>query len=107
MDTRITLEDPNDYLEFRRGPGGTIEIVDIVVNSERGVGKGRTLINNLISWCSRSKVFYAFTRKSNVIAAQFYKALGFVQVAQITGFYEDPDDKVATALMFLKRIERN
>lgn len=103
----ITLTDPRDCLLYRNGPGGTVEIVDIVVMSDRRVGKGRELIRQLIELNKPSQTFYAFTRKSNVIAQQFYTALGFEMAAVVRDFYStDKLEASNHALMYVKRIVR-
>lgn len=86
---RIVLDgDSRDFLRYRWGSGGTIEIYDIAVNSERGVGKGRRLVNLLVERVStKTHLIFAITRQSNRIARQFYEAVGFSESATLKGFY--------------------
>jgi ribosomal protein S18 acetylase RimI-like enzyme len=89
---RIVLdEDPRDYLDWRGGSGGTVEIFDIVIGSERGVGKGRRLVDLLRQTVSAGnpKLIYAITRDSNSIAKEFYRHLGFRNIAVLHRFYPD------------------
>lgn len=88
----ITLESPDDYLTYREGSGGTIEIFDIAVQTERGVGKGRRLIEKLLAEIpSDVRLVFAITRDSNSIARQFYAAVGFHVIGVLGGFYPVAD----------------
>lgn len=85
----ITLDDHNDYLMYRSGSGNTVEIYDILVTSERRKGKGRQLVNLLLTkympaGCTK---VWAITRASNFIAHQFYEELGFRVLAPLRDFY--------------------
>jgi len=80
---RITLNE-NDFIEYREGKAGTLEIFDIAVNSERGKGIGRELVSKL----PPTHTLYGFTREENHRARAFYKALGFREIF-LEGFYED------------------
>lgn len=88
---RIILdEDPRDYLDWRGGSGGTVEIFDIVIGSERGVGKGRRIVELLRQEVhGKAGLIYAITRDSNSIAKEFYRHLGFRHIAVLHRFYPD------------------
>lgn len=103
---RITLSGNNwDYLVWREGSGDTIEIYDIAVASERRrTGIGRQLVGMLLKDYVPPgvRLVWAVTRYTNLIAQEFYEALGFRVVAVLRNFYKDePDGKnVADAIMF-------
>ena len=81
-----------DYLIHRQGSGDTWEIFDLAVKSERGVGIGRSMVEQLLSELPNDvTLVYAITRKSNRIAQEFYKALGFRLIGVLTRFYGDED----------------
>lgn len=79
-----------DYLDWRIVTGDIVEIVDIVVYSERGVGRGRLLVEDLIKHMKSigmgSKTIYAFVRSDNP-AIGFYDRLGFKTYAIATDMY--------------------
>lgn len=90
---RIVGADPGDFLDYRRGSGGTVELYDIVVNSDRRKGVGRKLVEEL---CGRSrregaKLVWAFCRSDNRIAREFYSAIGFRVLAYVPKFYPEGD----------------
>lgn len=90
---RITLDDPRDFLDYRLGSGGTVEIFDIAVGTERRQGKGRTLIERLVQehiprGC---KLVWAITRVDNLIAHEFYEKVGFRRIAHLKNFYPEGD----------------
>lgn len=84
-----------DYLEWRYAPGQTAEIVDIKVLSERVRGKGRRLVETLMRELKSKqatnpvRLLYAFARVDNDLARGFYRAIGFVEIVPIPGFYRD------------------
>lgn len=85
---KITLESPDDFLIYRDGSGGTVEIFDIVVNSERRKGRGRLLVDTLLKRVEgRVRLVWAITRAENFIAQQFYEKLNFKVVANLRNFY--------------------
>lgn len=92
---KITLENSNDYLLWRKGSGRSLEIYDIAVNSERRKGRGRELINKLLealkhdSETRTTSVIFAITRISNTKAHQFYEACGFRIAGRLQNFYRD------------------
>lgn len=88
--SRIILdEDTRDFLEWREGSGNTVEIFDLVVNSNRRVGRGRRLVNRLIDEVipPSVKLVWAITRADNFIAQAFYEELKFRVVAPLRNFY--------------------
>lgn len=100
----IRLDHPEDYIQYRQGSGNTVEITDISVVSERRKGKGRYLVNELISnFVSPSIVLvWAITRADNLIAQQFYEELRFRVVGVLRHFYQDePQGKgMVDAIMY-------
>lgn len=102
--TATILSIGSDYLVYRSGSGGTVEILDIEVNSERRVGIGRRLVTALLKEVPKEcPTVYAITRIENEIAQQFYEALGFDRVAVIRRFYKDnpyPGKRSADAVMY-------
>jgi ribosomal protein S18 acetylase RimI-like enzyme len=82
-----------DYLDYRVGSGGTIEIEDIAVMSERGKGRGTELLNQLISECrdmpTMPRLIWAITRAENEVAQHFYEARGFRVVGVLRDFYHE------------------
>lgn len=98
---RITIENhAEDFLLFREGMAGTVELLHIVVESERGVGRGRELVDKLLANVPpTTTLVYAITRSSNQNARSFYKAIGFRLVGPLIGFYQGRD-----AVMFGKDV---
>lgn len=97
---KITIQDGEDYLTYRQGSGGTVEIWDINVISERRVGKGRMLVDTLSQELrGKTPLLFAITRNSNVIAQQFYEGIGFRIIGVLTRFYNDTD-----AIMYGKNL---
>lgn len=86
----------NDRVDWCQHSCGHIEILDIVVGSERGKGHGRRLIEGVLSRIPslpiRCTLVYAITRISNTVAHQFYEACGFRIVGRLHNFYKDRDD---------------
>lgn len=81
-----------DWLDYRAGSGGTVEIFDIVVNSERGKGVGRRLVETLFNSLDVRTRVWAVTRTTNPVAQQFYERLGFRVLGVLRDFYR-PDPK--------------
>ena len=77
-----------DRLLWRRCAGGAVEIVDIVVRSERGKGRGTQLINQL-KQTVKTHLIFAFVRESNELAIRFYKKNGFERLGAIKDFYRE------------------
>lgn len=88
---RITLNEV-DILDYRKGSGDTIEIYDIVVNSERGVGRGKLLFEELLRRENPKRVF-AFCRAENDNAHKYYRKLGCREV-DLGQFYPDGKAKL-------------
>jgi len=76
-----------DYLVYREGQNNTIEIYDIAVNSDRRLGVGSNMIDELKT---QHKNIFAFMRKSNLIAKAFYEKNKF-KAYHIPRFYPDED----------------
>lgn len=89
----LCLKSPADRIEYCQHPCGNVEILDIVVGSERRQGQGRKLIEGLKEKCktlkTRCLLMFAVTRCSNVVAQQFYEACGFRIIARLHNFYHD------------------
>lgn len=77
-----------DVLQYRLGSGDSLEICDIVVNSQRGVGVGSKMVDSIKAL--GANIIFAFCRASNVEAHKFYKKNGFVGTV-IPRFYQDED----------------
>lgn len=85
---RIVLNGGADYLVWRDGSGGTVEIWDINVGTDRRRGIGRQLIRELLERVPREvKVVWAVARADNIIAKQFYEALRFRIAGNLWRFY--------------------
>jgi ribosomal protein S18 acetylase RimI-like enzyme len=86
------IELENGYLEYRYGPAGTCEIVNIeVAVSYRGKGIGTRLLAKLLDELERvksAKVIYAFTTIDNRGAHDWYRKNGF-DLTLVPGFYPD------------------
>ena len=95
----------NDRVEWCQHSCGHVEILDIVVSSERGKGRGRRLIEGVLNKIPqlplRCTLVYAITRSSNTVAHQFYEACGFRIVGRLHYFYRDGDEnQFESALMY-------
>jgi len=90
---KIVLDnEERDYLLWREGSGGTIEICDILVMSGRREGKGRQLIDKLLKeMIGKTHLVFAFTRPTNRISQDFYEGIGFKPYGVIPWFYSNPD----------------
>lgn len=89
MHGRITYTS-QDFLDYRVSSGGTVEIFDICVASNRRAGIGRWLVDQLIATvCDPHGIrrIWAITRASNFIAQAFYEALRFRVIAPLRDFY--------------------
>lgn len=95
---------PDDFLVWRHGSGGTVEILDIQVSSDRRKGRGRALVERLlrdvcaISHSGDTRV-WAITRSSNLIAQKFYEALGFDGIP-LRRFYSS--EKNVDAVLYIR-----
>lgn len=84
--TERVIQHPHGYCEFRYGPAGTCEIVNIEVKPfHRGKGIGTALLNELMA-DDRVKVVYAFTAEENEQAHRWYVKNGF-QMIEVPRFY--------------------
>jgi ribosomal protein S18 acetylase RimI-like enzyme len=77
-----------DVLEYRPGQGGTTELYDIKVMTQRGQGIGTSLVQELEALVGPK--IYGFTRKENSQARAFYQKNGFSELV-LEGFYPDGD----------------
>jgi ribosomal protein S18 acetylase RimI-like enzyme len=84
---RIVLADPEDFLDWREGSGGTVEIFDVQVMSARRKGRGRLLVRKLLTELGPGVVVWAITRADNEVAVQWYQALGFDVMGVLRRFY--------------------
>jgi ribosomal protein S18 acetylase RimI-like enzyme len=101
---RITYPggDPDvDFLVWREGSGGTVEIFDIQVGSERCKGRGRKLVETLFNSLSLNTRVFAITRSDNETAQKFYERLRFCVVGVLRQFYSQP--KGVDAIMYGRR----
>lgn len=105
---RISLDDPHDYLDWRVGSGGSVEIFDLAVGSERRRGRGRELVCRLLRAAPPgTRRVWALTRAGNEGAHAFYVAVGFRLGGAVRAFYPDrfegegPED----AAVFIKDLE--
>lgn len=89
-DTRCyQIGNDTDFLFYRKGSGETIEIYDIAINSQRGVGRGAKLFWEMIEKAKPKRVF-AITRRSNYGAQKFYESLNMEGVV-LPRLYPDED----------------
>lgn len=90
-----------DYIDIIERGGGTIEIVKLQVNSERGNGLGTTLLDlaerRIVK---RPQHLYVITRQSNLKAIKFYESRKFEVLVLLKEFYHE--DTVSDALMLGK-----
>jgi len=96
---RITI-DRNDFLIWRDGGGGTVEIFDIQVNSDRRKGIGRRLLRKLFEQLPPEARVFAITRTSNEIAQHFYEACHFHVAGVLRRFYDA--DHGADAIVYVR-----
>lgn len=86
---RISINGGRDFLDWREGSGGTVEIFDIVVNSARRKGYGRALLGILFAHIPPETHVWAITRSTNDIAINWYEAMKFRVVGVLREFYEN------------------
>jgi GNAT superfamily N-acetyltransferase len=96
---KIILETDKDYVLWRESSGGTLEIFDLLVGSERRKGRGKRLVEMVLEEALRrgAKLVFAVTRPSNQISQEFYQGVGFRTVGVLKQFYRDsnpPEDAI-------------
>lgn len=75
---------------IQRRPGDVWELIDLFVNEDqRRSGVGTQLLK-LACELVETGTLYLFTRRTNGVAREFYKSLGFFEVI-VPGFYDDCD----------------
>lgn len=91
---------PKSFLKWRIATGGTIEVVDIAVNSERGKGVGTSMMKELFAIARERDVHrvYAITRSANKVAQRFYESLNMEGNA-VMRFYPDDDAYIYIKLL--------
>lgn len=99
-----------DHLQYREGSGGTVEIWDIVVWSERRQGIGRSMVEELFTACRSVGVrrVYAIARAENRIAGEFYEAMGFrsVPLFDFYGVRDEHGRSTVDAIMYVRDLEK-
>lgn len=88
-----------DYIDWRKASGGTVEIMDIAVNSDRRKGIGRSLVSQLMKCFAPEVRVWAITRAENIIAQKFYEALQFDAIP-LRRFYSS--EKNIDAVMYIR-----
>ena len=98
--SKIIRKNKIDFLVYREGKGGTAELFDIAVMSNRQVGIGRSLIEEMENRCRERGVsrIYAFVRVENGLARVFYKKMGFTEVF-LDNFYPDGGAVIVTKII--------
>jgi ribosomal protein S18 acetylase RimI-like enzyme len=100
---RIVLDDERDFLDWREGSGGTVEIFNVQVMSARRKGKGRLLVRKLFAELGPGVTVWAITRADNEVAVQWYQALGFDVTGVLRRFYGA--ERGVDAILFGRRSE--
>lgn len=97
---RVITRNGIDHLMYQLSNGGTAEIFDIVVHTERGRGIGTEMLDQAVKELHEFgiKRLFAFTRDSNSLAQKFYKKNGF-NGTPISNFYPD-----GNAILFVREI---
>ena len=106
------LKNAGGYLEYRYGPAGTVELLNIQIKkNKQRLGYGTDLVNKLeteIIKTGDQKTIYLFTRYENKIAHRFYKKYNFIESGRLKKFYKDNFGKFSgDCLIFLKSLHRN
>lgn len=95
------IDDGRGYIDFRRAPGSTAEIVDIEVYPEhRRHGVGKRMLYAMFDKLHGVRTVYAITRQDNYIAQQFYESCGFVVAGTIRDLY----DSGAIAVVYTRQL---
>ena len=80
------------FVKWRRGTADNVELLDIEVSaSARRQGVGRELVRGMLRRLRSdppATSVYGFTRVTNRIAHDFYRALGF-DLSYVAGVYEE------------------
>jgi len=102
MKTDVTIFlGSQDFLVYREGGGGTVEIFDISVTSEhRRRGIGKQLLTTLFQDVGPGKRVFAITRTTNEVAQQFYESCGFEVAGVLRRFYGAENG--ADAVMYVR-----
>ncbi len=98
--SEVTLSGGRDRLTYQVRGDGTVEIVDVVVTSERRTGRGRELLRLLFGRLDGTvQTVYAITRAENMIAQSWYEACGFEVTGVLRRFYER-DSRAVDAILY-------
>lgn len=92
------------YVVAARG-GGTVLIANIAVDAEqRGLGRGKDLLENTLTWARVSGATRCRleVRISNHGAIELYRQRGFRPVAVQPGYYSSPPEDALTMLLLLE-----
>ncbi|BAL81347.1 ribosomal protein S18-alanine N-acetyltransferase [Caldisericum exile] len=85
--------------------GKKLHIINVAVHpNERGKGIGTSLLLFAISLAKELgyEVVYLEARKSNISAQKLYKKLGFIEVEELKGYYQDGEDGIRMELKITK-----
>lgn len=103
----LAPEFPNDFIRWRPSSGGSVEILDIMVSSERGVGRGTRLIDLVIEHFRSDptcRTLWAMTRGTNLMAQRFYVKRGFRMIARVPDFYLDASSTAESTVVVFSRV---
>lgn len=100
------IGDERDYLYYRYSVAHTVEIVELAVTSERRVGRGRAMVEELKNRIrNHGKSIYVFTRYHNWIARQFYEAVGFRLASLVRGMYVSDERDEEDAVLYVMELK--
>lgn len=85
---RITSANGRNWILYQVRGDGTVELLDIAVNTDRRQGSGKALLEALFARVQDAQTVYAITRASNLIAITFYEACGFEVTGVLKRFYD-------------------
>lgn len=104
---RHVVEDPQGrgWGDYRIAPGGTVEFVNLEVQSQhRRHGVATWILNKIISELPPDvRVMYCFTRAKNAIAQQWFKAVGFT-LHLLPGFYNGIGEDAYCCIKLLNNV---
>lgn len=81
-----------------------MEIFDLHVDNEhRREGRGRAMVGELLGRMEAGQLLWAVTRPSNLIAQEFYTAMGFRVVGSLVGFYNAAHEHEVDAVIYGRR----